>query len=113
MRVIRCGDDDGIDVLLVYQTTEIPIGLGGREFLRDGREALIVDIAKRNDVGDVLELADAVTALAVNTDDSDVKFFLGGNGLGAEELRGGHPEAGGGCGRASEELASIHNEVRC
>ena len=116
VRVVRRGDDDGVEILLVYESAEIAISLRGRELLGDGRHAAFVDVAERDDVRDVLELPDTEPALAVHADDADVQLVIGGDGaLGAQELRRSQPKAGGGCGGAGEELAAgegVHGRER-
>jgi hypothetical protein len=43
--VIRDGDDDGVDVLLIDQAPEIVVGLCGRELRGGGSQIFIVHVA--------------------------------------------------------------------
>ncbi len=82
--VVRGGHHDGIEILLVHQPPKVPVGLRIGKFLRHRGDAICVHVAESRDVGDVLEVADAVARLPARTNESDIQPVIGGHGaLGA------------------------------
>ncbi len=77
--VIRGGHHDGVEILLVHQPPEVPVGLCSGELFRHRSQAVVVDIAESRDVGDVLELADTESRLPVRTNEPDVEAVVGGH----------------------------------
>src|ERR1035438_6323996 len=50
VRVIQCAADDGVNVLLLKTLTPVRVALGLGEFLADGSQSLLVDIAQGDNV---------------------------------------------------------------
>ena len=92
MGVIGSGHHHRIEVLLLYQLAEIAVGPGGGELPRNRGEAVLVDVTEGCDIGDVLELTDAVTALSGGAHHPDIQFVVcGGSFPGPQDLWGGCP----------------------
>jgi hypothetical protein len=108
VRVIGCGDDDGVDVLLVHEPPEVAIRLCAGKLFSDRCQPFFIHVTKRDEVvTELVDFADAEAALSGDTDDADVQLVVRRQRtLRTQELRRGEPESGGGCGGASEKLAA-------
>ena len=80
MAVIGNGDDDGVDLLvpLVEHLAEVVVSVRVGMFLGDFAQAVVIDVAERDDVAPGLgNFGDMGRALAGDSDDGDVDLLVG------------------------------------
>jgi len=82
--VIRGGDGDGVDVLVLEHLSHVGVALGARGGLQAFLDDLGVDVAEGDDADalDLLELLDVLQASAAEADDGDAEVTVGARGLG-------------------------------
>src|ERR1700709_372787 len=107
MPVIRRGDRDGVDVLVLEQLADVLISFDlvpfGRHLVLALGEDFRVDIAERGEPHalQAVVAADVRSAAAIEADDSDADITIRAGGIGASF--GGKPDGGGGEGGFLEE----------
>ena len=108
VRMVRGGDDDGVDVLaLLEHDAEVGEGFRLRELLDGPRAALQVEVAQGDDVL-VGAVADVASADAAEADGRDIQLRVGGDGRrGGVEPRAGEGETGRGQAGMTKEAAPI------
>jgi hypothetical protein len=84
MVVIRCGDDDRVELRMFKKLAVIGVLLSGREVLSGGTQTVFVDIAQGDDVftGDRYEICGTASR---DTDHTDVEPIVGPEHARAEE----------------------------
>ena len=105
VRVIRRGDDHGVNVPLVEQAPEVVVGFRRREFLFRRGEIRVVHVTQRHDIfaGDIVHV---VLGLVRDADDAEVQLLVGGD-FSLRGLAAGEPKPGGAEGGLLEELPTV------
>src|ERR1041385_6081639 len=94
VRVIGCGDDYSINILLVHEPPKIVVGFRLRKFLSGGIEEFVVYIAESDDVF-ARYAVEILRGAIMHANHADVQLFIGSRFSRAGE-RSGEEEAGGG-----------------
>ncbi len=73
--MVRRGYENGINIFLIQQAPEVPVGLGRRVLLRCFGEVVCIYVAQGHDVL-AFELCHVRTTLVCHANDRQVQFFI-------------------------------------